>query len=63
VLSRVRRIIPWLDSVVLLAAQPIALLLVAGSATWALIRLGSYGGADQRPLAIFMMVTLAVTWS
>lgn len=61
VLSRLSRSIPWLDSAVLLAAQPIALLLVAGSATWALTGLGRQGGADQRPLAIFMMVTLAVT--
>ena len=61
VLSRVKRIIPGLDSVVLLAAQPIALLLVAGSATWAFTRLRNQGGSDQRPLAIFMMVTLGVT--
>ena len=60
-LSRLKRIIPRLDSAVLLAAQPIALLLVAGSATWAFTRLRNQGGSDQRPLAIFMMVTLGVT--
>ncbi len=60
-LNRLSRVIPWIDSAVLLAAQPLALLLVAGSATWAFTRLGSHDEADQGPLAIFMMVTLAVT--
>ena len=46
----------------LLAAQPIALLLLAGSAAWALgTRRQVPRAIDPQPVAILMMVTLAVT--